>query len=274
MTASSSSPLPVINGYKPRHRWSAADLLVVRNEFDRTFDRTMESCQRIAQQLGVSPASVHQKARLMGLTRVVARHHEWTREEEDIVRRDYRPEREHIRELAARLGVTKCQLRHRAHYMGLVKRTDYRRDRRPWTQQEDQHLVELSARYSVPTIARKMGGRSETAIIVRLKRLHVSRRIREGWFTKLEVCEILGMGHRWVQRRIDDGCLRASYHNGTRPSQKGMAMWHISARDLRGFIRKHAAELNGRNVDLVQIVELLAGIDGRGRNEYGSQGEE
>ena len=37
-------------------------------------------------------------------------------------------------------------------------------------------------------------------------------------------------------------------------------MWHIAEKDLRAYIRRYPEELNGRNVDLIAIVEILAGI--------------
>jgi len=91
-------------------------------------------------------------------------------------------------------------------------------------------------------------------------RLQVSRLIREGWFTKREVCEILAHDHKWVQARIDSGALKATYHYGSRPTQKGMSAWHIREHDLVQFIRRYPQELMGCNIDIIMIVELLAGI--------------
>ena len=92
------------------------------------------------------------------------------------------------------------------------------------------------------------------------KRLGVSRRIRNGWFTKAEVCKILGMDHKWVQRRIDSGALVASYHYEHRPTHKGGSAWHIEEKTIRDFLRRYPEELNARNVDMIMVVDILAGV--------------
>ena len=101
--------------------------------------------------------------------------------------------------------------------------------------------------------------RSLNSVTVMSKRINVSRLIREGWFNKKEVCEILAHDHKWVQSRIDSGALKATYHYEERPTQKGMSAWHIEEHDLVRFIRKHPQELVGCNIDIIMIVELLAG---------------
>lgn len=79
------------------------------------------------------------------------------------------------------------------------------------------------------------------------------------WYTKKEVCEILGVGHKRVQSWIDDGQLKASWHHERKPSKHGLGAWHIEARDLKAFIRRYPEEI-GRNVDMIQIVEILVGL--------------
>ena len=102
--------------------------------------------------------------------------------------------------------------------------------------------------------------RSLNSVVIMSKRLNCSRRYREGWFTKKEVCEILGHDHKWVQARIDSGALGATSHYGRRPTKEGMSAWHIQEHDLVQFIRKYPQELVGCNIDIIMIVELLAGV--------------
>ncbi|KKN38042.1 hypothetical protein LCGC14_0757540 [marine sediment metagenome] len=185
-----------------------------------------------------------------------AKWHRWTEEEEGILRRGWDNTLITGLALAATIGVTFAAARNKAAKMGLFKRTDYRK--RAWTPAEDEQLGEMIHRLAPATIAHKLH-RSTIAVVVRVKRLGLTRRVRDGWYTKLEVCGILGMDHKWVQRRIDAGELVASYHNGHKPSQRGLAMWHIAEGDLRRYICDHAYELNGRNVDLPTIVDLVAG---------------
>jgi len=181
--------------------------------------------------------------------------HKWTDDDREIVRRDYKGTHASAREIGQRLGVSEFAVRGQVYAMGLAKITD----RKSWNPEQDDQLRELLPRYAARTVAIMMH-RSLNSVVLRAKRIGLHRRTHDGWFTKKEVSEILGMGHHWVQRRIDSGILKATYHHGHRPSQYGFAMWHITAEDLRAFIRRYPDELNGRNVDMVQIVDILVGI--------------
>ncbi len=187
--------------------------------------------------------------------------HTWTEEEREIVRRDYSYTGESCREIAKHLSktgdiVTPLGVRGQVSAMGIAKRSDYARS---WTPKEDERLIELMGTFCPRRVARIMH-RSINSVVVRSKRLGCSRRVRNGWYCKREVCEIFGMGHKWVQRRIDSGVLKATYHYEHRPSQLGGSSWHIEEKDLRDFIRRYPQELNGRNVDLIAIVDIIAGV--------------
>jgi len=181
--------------------------------------------------------------------------HQWTDDERDIIRRDYKHTHKSRQELAARLGVTEFGVAGQISNMGIAKSDD----RRQWTPQEKEKLAKLIPHYCPRRIARMMH-RSLNSVVVMSKRINVSRLIREGWFTKREVCEILAHDHKWVQARIDSGALIASSHYGGRPTQKGMSAWHIEQADLVRFIRKYPQDLVGCNIDIIMLVELLAGI--------------
>jgi len=183
--------------------------------------------------------------------------HKWTDDERDIIRRDYKHTRKSCQELAAQLGedVTEFAVKGQIINMGIAKRFD----RRPWTPQEKEKLAELIPRYCPRVIARMMH-RSINSVTVMARRIQASRRYRSGWFHKRDVCEILARDHKWVQRCIDSGALKATYHYEVRPTKKGGSAWHIQQHDLVQFIRKHPQELVGCNIDIIMIVELLAGI--------------
>lgn len=187
------------------------------------------------------------------------RNHVWTDEEREIVRRDYDGTNAGADRIAARLGVTRYAVKGMAYKLGVGKITDRRR----WTPEEDERLTELITQYAPKDVARLMG-RGLNSVVVRSKRLGLSRRVRDGWYTKREVCEILGVDHGRVQRWMDSGELRAVPHGSVRPQQGGGALWHIREADLRAFIIRNAGELNGRNVDLVQIVDILTPLRAAG----------
>jgi len=205
----------------------------------------------------VLTAERHELLSRAGIKAGSAHKHRWTDEEREIVRRDYTGTHQSKRDIAARLGVTQNAVAGQIMNIGLGNRSD--RDRRkPWSEKEDEQLRELLGKYAPRTVAEKMV-RSLNSVVVRGKRLGISRRCRDGWYTKKECCEILGMDHKWVQRRIDEGTLKATWHFGTKPSRRGLQEWHIEEVDLIDFIKRFPQELNGRNVDLIQIVGLLSG---------------
>jgi len=187
--------------------------------------------------------------------------HNWTDEEREIIRRDYSHTRASAIHLAEKISylsgtkVTEFAVKGQISMMGIAKRSD----RHPWSQKEKDKLARLMSHYPPLTVARKMH-RSVNSVVVMSKRLGISRRHRDGWFTKREVCEILGMDHKWVQRRIDSGALKAAPHYETIPQKLGGSAWHIEEKDLGDFIRRHPEALTARNVDLIMIVDMLAGI--------------
>ena len=189
------------------------------------------------------------------MVRKNGRWHRWTQEEEDIVRREYEGTRASKQRIAAKIGVTEHAVSGRISRLGLAKRSDRYR----WDPKDDDLIRAFLPTMTVDKLA-KLLGCSVNAVSIRANRLGLSRRHRAGWYTKSEVCEIVGMGHRWVQARIDRGELVATFHNGVRPGKAGLSMWHIKEKDLRAFIRSNAHELNGRNVDIIQVVDILAGL--------------
>ena len=176
--------------------------------------------------------------------------HNWTDQQEEILRRDFLGTRESKERIARELGLTPDQVQSKVNKLGLTTLND----RRPWTHPEDDRLRELTGRLSLNQIARAMN-RTQHSIRVRSARLSISRLDRDAWYTLQETSEILGKHKSWVKKRMESGVLRASHHN-----QQGNSKWHIESKDLREFIRLYCHELNGRNVDLVQIVNILTGV--------------
>ena len=181
--------------------------------------------------------------------------HRWTDEDREIIRRDYAHTLASAEAIALKLGVSVYALKGQVAALGIAKRTNWQ----PWAPEDDRRLKRLLARYNTRRVAAIMH-RSVNSVVSRAKRIHLHRRTRYGWYTKMEVCEILAVDHHWLQRHIDSGALKATYHNGRRPTHRGLAMWHIDKKDLSTFIRRYPVELTGRNVDLLQIVDILAGV--------------
>lgn len=188
-----------------------------------------------------------------------AHKHKWTDDERDIVRREYDGTNQMSHRIADKLTyitgdkITFFAVKGQAAKMGIMQ------DKSPdWTEREIETLTEMITQYAPITIAKRLR-RSLNAVVVKSKRLGLKRRFRDSWFTKREVCEIMGVDHRKIQGYIDRGELKASYHSGAKPQQHGMAMWHVNTGDLAQFIKQNAGDFQGRNVDLVMIVWLLIG---------------
>ena len=183
------------------------------------------------------------------------RHHHWTQEERETVKREYQGTLKSRRELAAVLEVSEFAVAGQIARMGLCNASD----RTKWTPEEDKLLIELVPQLSMDKIAKQMN-RSINAVTTRSKRLKTSRRTKGNWHTLKEVTDILGKDRRWVLRRIEDGRLKATPHYWTTPNDAGNSYWRINRNDLKVFIQTYPHELNGRNVDLITVVDILAGL--------------
>jgi len=194
------------------------------------------------------------------------KNHIWTDEERAIIRRDFKHTRSSRQLLARHLTeitgetITEYAIAGQIAIMGIAKSDD----RHPWSPEEDVKLVELIPSFCPRRVA-KMMHRSINSVVVRSKRLGLSRRVRNGWFTKSELMEILGHDHHWIQRRIDSGALTATYHYEHRPTQRGGSAWHITEKDLKRFIKTYPEELMGCNIDIITIVDILSGVNGNQR---------
>ena len=178
--------------------------------------------------------------------------HSWTEEERAIVRRDYRGTNRSAEDIAHKLGVSFNSVKGQVQEMGIAMQKSP-----PWTAAELETLNDLVHIYSVRQIAKRLH-RSENAVKIKANRLKLGLRSRDDWYTKNEVCEILGVDHRRVQSWIHSGAIVATWHNGHKPQQKGMAMWHITTKALKDFLLVYSGELLGRNVDIQQIIWLVA----------------
>ena len=238
-----------------KHRWTPEERELLRREWRYQ----PGEAARLASLLSVKVSQVRREVGVLGLhtPRGYAPRHVWTEDDLDLMRREYVPTGAIVEGLAARMGLTPAQVKAQAHAMGLAKRTDYGQSRRrEWSDEENGQLRDLLRRFSVATAAKQLG-RSETSVRERAKRLGISLRGHEGWYTKREVCETVGQDHPWVQRRIDNGELVAGWQHGRRPQKNGAAAWRIEERDLGRYIVRHADEI-GRNCDLVEVVRLAA----------------
>lgn len=181
--------------------------------------------------------------------------HNWTSEEDLILRRDYRYSTDSLRRLSVRFGVSEHAVRLRLTRLGLLRQPIQ------WKKGELKFLAANYDKYSIAALA-KMLKRSQSAVASQAHRQRVCRRVRDGWFTKTDVAWILGVDPAWVDRRIRNG-----HKVDVRPfdvsrdlGQTKHAGWMISEQSLRDFIRRYPEELTGHNVDFVMLVDILVGV--------------
>lgn len=197
-------------------------------------------------------------ARPQPITRPSDRHHahQWTESERDLIRTQYDGTWQSAERLANIIGVSYNAVKGQVSKLGAAKLKHV-----DWSPHEISLLTEWSSRISAQAMQRRlrvMGyRRSLTAVMVKLKRLHLQQRFRDGWYTSQEASDLLGVDAHWLRRRIDSGALRASYHHLKPPGENGMRAWHIEAAHLRDFVIRYPEELRGRNVDLPCLVHLL-----------------
>ena len=232
-----------------KHHWTDEERLLVKNFYGKV------PIERLANQIGASTKAINIVASNLHVTRFRTVPHQWTDGEDDIVRREYSQTKESTRRIAQKLGLTVYQVSGRCGVLGLLKRTS----RNHWTDGEETLLVKLYEQgKSLIQISKKLGKSTASVRIHANRKLQIKFSERNGWYTKTDVCGILGVDHKWVQARIDAGDIKASWRHGEEPQKNGGSCWEIKEDTLRNFIVNHAWELNGRNVDLVGLVDIIA----------------
>lgn len=188
------------------------------------------------------------------------RKYTFTPEEQDIIRRDYKHTHQSLVELAEYISrlrgttITPWSIRDEVKRLGIPPRWE----RVAWTQEEDAYLEENYSKIPLVTLARQMH-REAGSLVNRARRLHISRRIRSGWFDKRDVMQITGQDHKKVQSWIDMGLLPAGYQHGERPKGAGAKEWRIEEADLVDFILKFPSEI-GVNADRIALISLFRSL--------------
>ena len=161
-----------------------------------------------------------------------------------------------IARLAAVLGVPRWWLSKRAVVLGLsVKPTK----EPPWTAAEDALLakVPLHRPNDAARMFRELGfPRTPTAIVVRAKRVNLSRRYT-ATFSASAAAQILGVDSKSVTALCLTGDLRASRRGTQRLPQQGGDAWSIERAELRRWIVENLGRVDFRKVDKFEFVDLL-----------------
>lgn len=126
----------------------------------------------------------------------------------------------------------------------------------PWTEAEDERLDALAARgHTVPVIGRKMREagfeRSDTACVVRMKRLGIARGGdgSDTW-SATALAKLMGVDSSTVSKRwIALEGLPAKKRGTARTAAQGGDEWLITRSGLRAWLKDHAQCIDLRKVD-------------------------
>lgn len=188
--------------------------------------------------------------------------HYWTEEDDLLLRKNYKHTTKSLRQLSTQLDVTENSVRQRLTRMGILRQAVL------WTPSEIQFLEENYDKKPNATLARLLH-KSVSSVTAKAHRLRTKKQSRSGWFTLTEVASIFGVDIGWIRRRLKSGqCTLdiAPFDSGRIPQKGQYDSWMISEEALRDFIRTYPDELTGCNIDIVMIVDILAGIKVRRRS--------
>jgi len=187
--------------------------------------------------------------------------HHYTKADDDLIRRYYNSKEITNAELARRIGVTWGALKYHAACLGLT-RTNVNRRWRHFTAEEDKIITTMAGNYAVSSIAAKLK-RCPQSILDRMRKLEVSGSYtaRENWYTLEDVAVILGISETSVRNMVRQKVLKANTFWGKTPTWGcGRESWRITRESLREYIRRNPQALRNRPFDIVQIVDILAGV--------------
>ncbi len=180
----------------------------------------------------------------------------WIPERDQLLRERYDGKvKGRAADIASAFGWPAWVVKKRASTLGLC----YPADRKEWTPKEERFLWQHAGRRLTHWIAKQLG-RSESSVVLKLKRMKISRRWREGYTLRdLELC--FGCDHHIIDRWIRQGWLnarrRGTRRNGTGGRGGGPAdAWIFTDADILEFIRARPLEFRLDKVDQFWFLDL------------------
>lgn len=165
--------------------------------------------------------------------------------------------------LAGQFGVKREWLTDRAMKLGLT--LPHKKEPR-WTAAEDALMARAPLHNPDRATAffREHGfARSPSAIMVRAKRIGLSRRDTRRELSANRAAAILGVDLKWITARVLAGDLAATKREDNRLPQQGGSAWDIKPADLRRFVFENPERIDLRKVDRISFLALLGGDEFR-----------
>jgi hypothetical protein len=172
----------------------------------------------------------------------------WTPERDQVLRERYDGRtRGAIAVLAQSIGWPGWVIKKRAAALGLTHAVD----RKDWTPEETAFLWEHGGSRTSHWIAKQLG-RSETSVVMRFKRLRISRRVRAG-YTLRELTLCFGTDHHVIERWVREGKLaqRVRDERGDRKT------WYVTDADLLTFVRDYPLTFRLDKCDQTWFMDLI-----------------
>jgi len=201
--------LPPIEVKRTRYFWTAREVKVLKETYPK---HGLGACIPLLP--GRSPGAIYQQAALQGLKSptTTGPRHVWTTTPfiDDAIRRTYQgnPTKGAVNELARRLGRPRHWVSQRARQLSLIVP---RFKEPPWSPAENR-ILEENAHRSLSTIQRRLRAagytRTETAILTRRKRLHLSAQDPNA-HSAYELAGLFGVDGKTVTGWIAKGWLKA-----------------------------------------------------------------
>jgi hypothetical protein len=250
---------PYVPGVRHERFWTDAEIEVIKTYYP---DGGADACLAHLPEHR-TPSGVYVQAGKLGLTSTLSRK-KIPRPEgfDDALREFYQngdgKKKGECNAFADRLKVPRWWVTKRAIALGLV--IPHKKEP-PWTAAENELMkkVPLHDVDKCAEIFREHGfSRSPTAIMVRAKRLDLSRRYRET-LSATAISKILGVDSKTVTREIIQGDLKATKRKTKRLPQQGGDHWSITPADLRRYLLDHLERIDLRKVDKFAFVQIIAG---------------
>ncbi len=173
----------------------------------------------------------------------------WTPERDNAIREAWLaqiPNRSQL--LAARWGVPKWAVTHRAIALGVTRPDPRRQD---WTADEEAFLFANAGHRHARWIARKLG-RTLASVVVKMKRMRLRRAVREN-YTLRELTLCFGVDHRVIERWVREGKLEVE----KRGYESDRDAWAVTDAALLRFIAEHPMAFELRRCDQTWFLNLI-----------------
>jgi hypothetical protein len=216
---------------------------------------------------GRSLDAIYKHAFAMGLTAPATefRRERWQSSEaiDNVIRRYWLNPRKGFRTECARvIGRPGWWTSRRATHLGLTAP----RFKEPAWSEDEIELVGANGHKSLAAIQKLLRRhgfvRTETAIVVKLKRMGPGSRIDPEHYTAGQLAKLMGVNPKTVTRWIATGMLKADRRGTERSAVQGGDHHWIHRKAVRSFVRDNAAAVDLRKVDRFWFIDLAFGGPG------------